>query len=171
MSNKSKKIKSAEKDRLILTISRIDHYYDSVNNKSAVYIAINTFVTGGLLVLITQTETLKEIWFWGLISLCVCIGLGIASLILLAIASIPFFSKEPNSLYYFGKIGSQRLSDFIEKSKNYTLKDDIGDLREQIHTLSTGLTKKFEKLKFVGILLVLQFIFLIPIIIFLIPNT
>ena len=39
-----------EKDRLKYTINRFDHYFDSVNNKSAVYIAINTFITGGIIV-------------------------------------------------------------------------------------------------------------------------
>ena len=50
-----------EKDRLEYTINRFDHYFDSVNNKSAVYIAINTFITGGIIVLLTQTNIVKDL--------------------------------------------------------------------------------------------------------------
>lgn len=53
-----------EKERLEYTMTRLDHYYDSVNNKTAVYIAINTFITGGAITLLTQIQELldKEIW-------------------------------------------------------------------------------------------------------------
>ncbi|MEL6304939.1 MAG: hypothetical protein AAFQ20_09145, partial [Bacteroidota bacterium] len=83
-----------EKERLEYTISRLDHYYDSVNNKTAVYIAINTFVTGGAITLLTQT---KEIWvqeFWLLSCLSAIAILGVVSLILLALASMPYLSPK-----------------------------------------------------------------------------
>lgn len=37
-----------EKERLLLCISRYDHYYDSVNNKSNVFLTLSIFVVGGL---------------------------------------------------------------------------------------------------------------------------
>ena len=49
-----------EKERLEYTVNRLDHYYDSVNNKTAVYIAINTFITGGTITLITQIVELPN---------------------------------------------------------------------------------------------------------------
>ena len=56
-----------EKKRLEYTVNRLDHYYDSVNNKTAVYIAINTFITGGTITLITQIQELlnQENYFGG----------------------------------------------------------------------------------------------------------
>src|SRR5690242_15949480 len=37
-------------DHAKLIIGRFDHYYDGVNNKSAFYIALNTFIFGGICV-------------------------------------------------------------------------------------------------------------------------
>lgn len=164
------KKKERERNRLELTMSRIDHYYDSVNNKSAVYLVINTFLTGGLIVLMTQTQSLKNISFLEHLSLGLCMMFGLVSLVIIAITSIPFFSTEPHSLYYFGTIGSKTNNQFLEESKNYTRKKDIKDLRSQVHLLSKGLTSKFKKLKLVGYFLVVQFIVLIPIMFYLIKN-
>ncbi|MFA5297653.1 MAG: hypothetical protein WC389_05530 [Lutibacter sp.] len=160
-----------ERNRLTLTMSRIDHYYDSVNNKSAVYIAINTFITGGVLVLITQVEE-PLAGLWNLAEFCLwsCSAFGIFSLVLLALTSIPFVSKKPNSIYYFGTIGAMSELNFNKKSSGYTNKKDLKDLRLQVHILSKGLTSKFEKLKWVGYLLMAQFLFLIPTIIYLLTK-
>jgi len=159
-----------EKERLKFTMTRADHYYDSVNNKSAVYIAINTFITGGILVLLAQTTALKHISLIGKVSLTICLFTGIISLILLALTSIPFLSKNTESLYYFAAIGCEKKSSFATKSKKYTQKEDLADLRQQTYELSKGLVKKFKRLRIVGYLLALQFLLLIPTIIFLIQS-
>ncbi len=160
-----------EKDRLIYTISRFDHYFESVNNKTAVYIAINTFVLGGMLAGYTSVnEYIKEYAGIFNIILCVILGLGLIALITLVFASIPYFSKKPNSLFYFGTIDSLSKDDFIEQSKKYDSKDELKDLRNQVHTLSKGLNKKFERLKLSGRLLVFQFIGLVPLIIIFLIN-
>lgn len=163
--------RDAEKSRLNFTMARIDHYYDSINNKSAVYIAINTFITGGVLVLITQTEQpLNGLWNLTEVCLWACMALGLISLVLLAITSIPFISKKTNSIYYFGTIAKMNETEFIEKSRNCTGKKDLNDLRVQVYILSKGLISKFEKLRWVGLLLMAQFLLLIPTIIFLLTK-
>jgi len=160
-----------EKDRLIYTISRFDHYFESVNNKTAVYIAINTFILGGILAGYVNVEKyIEEYVNLFNINLSLVLALGLATLILLIYASIPYFSKKPNSLYYFGTIGSQSKDSFVEKSKKYETKDEIKDLRNQVYVLSKGLNTKFVRLKLSGQLLVLQFIALIPLIIIFLIN-
>lgn len=160
-----------EKDRLIYTISRFDHYFESVNNKTAVYIAINTFVLGGILAgYVNINQYIKEYEDIFNIILCLILGLGLITLIILILASIPYFSKKPNSLFYFGTIGTFSKDEFIEKSKKYDSKDELKDLRGQVHILSKGLNKKFERLKLSGRLLVLQFIGLVPLIIIFLIN-
>ena len=162
-----------EKERLEYTISRLDHYYDSVNNKTAVYIAINTFVTGGAITLLTQT---KEIWvqeFWLLFCLSAIVVLGIISLIVLALASMPYLSPKEkiDSLYYFASIGRKERKAFFEASKEQGKTDNLKDLRNQVHLLSRGLTKKFNKLSWACGLLILQFALLAPFTILLILVT
>lgn len=163
--------KKLEKERLIYSISRFDHYFDSVNNKTAVYIAINTFVVGSLITsyvtLVNDISCYSQI-FQVLISISFLIGL--TTLIILVNASIPFFSKDSKSLYYFGGIGTMKKEEFELCSKTLTVKKELKDLRNQVHTLSLGLTKKFTKLKLAGRLLILQFVLLIPIFTIIIYN-
>lgn len=160
-----------EKDRLIYTINRFDHYFESVNNKTAVYIAINTFILSGVLAsYVNVGKYIKEYTDTFNLILCAILGLGLITLIILILASIPYFSKKPNSLFYFGTIGSLSKDDFIEQSKKYDSKDELKDLRSQVHILSKGLNKKFERLKISGRLLVIQFIGLVPLIIIFLIN-
>jgi hypothetical protein len=160
-----------EKNRLLYSINRFDHYFESVNNKTAVYIALNTFILGGIITgyITVQDYILKyDNCFNVLLSIEMLIG--ILTLVLLIYASIPYFSKDSKSLYYFGSIGSQSKKDFIEYSKNIDTKQELKDLRNQVYTLSIGLNKKFVRLKIAGKLIVLQFILLIPLIIILLMN-
>ncbi|WP_417857805.1 Pycsar system effector family protein [Xanthomarina gelatinilytica] len=159
-----------EKDRLKYTINRFDHYFDSVNNKSAVYIAINTFITGGIIVILTQTNIVKDLIILGQVTVWILLLTGIVNLIVLSIASIPFFSTKPKSIYYFGTISKMTQSEFNKTSKNYTEKEELKDLRSQTFVLSQGLTKKFTKLKLAGILLVTQFFMLLLIFITILTN-
>lgn len=159
-----------EEDRLKYTINRFDHYFDSVNNKSAVYIAINTFITGGIIVLLTQTDIICEMSKIGKLSIGALLFMGVSSLIILSVASIPFFSTKPDSLYYFGAISKMKQSDFNKISIKYTKKDELKDLRAQIYLLSKGLTKKFTRLKLAGIFLVAQFILLLIILLTILIN-
>ncbi|MBO3099496.1 Pycsar system effector family protein [Gelidibacter pelagius] len=159
-----------EKDRLKYTINRFDHYFDSVNNKSAVYIAINTFITGGIIVLLTQTDFVYNMSKIGKFGVATLLLMGVLSLIILSVASIPFFSKKPDSLYYFGSISKMKQSEFNKTSKSYTEKDGLQDLRTQTYILSKGLTKKFTWLKLAGIFLVIQFILLLIILLTILIN-
>jgi hypothetical protein len=158
-----------EKDRLQYTIDRFDHYFDSVNNKSAVYIAINTFITGG--VLLTQTNMVCEMSGFGKLCTGLLLFIGIVSLIILSIASIPFFSKKPDSLYYFGSVSQMKQSEFNKASEKYSEKDELEDLRSQTFILSKGLTKKFTRLKLAGIILVVQFALLLIILLTILINS
>ncbi|MEM1259605.1 MAG: Pycsar system effector family protein [Bacteroidota bacterium] len=153
-----------EKERLEYTIGRLDHYFDSVNNKTTVYIAINTFLTGGIIALMTQMEDILPQQFWLQFFFGAILLLGILSLIILAWASIPYISLNTkiDSLYYFGSISDKKFQDFSSCSENQTKKGNLKDLRSQVHIMSIGLTKKFSKLTWAGILLIVQFILLAP---------
>ena len=154
-----------EKERLVYTVTRLDHYYDSVNNKTSVYIAINTFITGGAITLLTQIQELLNKETWLLNFLAAIITLGVVSLILLALASMPYLSpgSEVHSLYYFASIAQKNSKNFSRLSKKQSEKDDIRDLRNQVFVLSQGLKSKFQKLKWACRVLVIQFALLVPV--------
>jgi hypothetical protein len=167
------KLNSMEKERLEYTVNRLDHYYDSVNNKTAVYIAINTFITGGTITLLTQIQDLIDKENWLLFFLAAIITLGVGSLILLALASMPYFSSKSDieSLYYFASIAQKGPKEFFELSKNQNLKGNLKDLRNQVYVLSKGLKSKFRKLKWACGLLIIQFVLLAPLTYILIKIT
>ena len=160
-----------EKERLEFNINRFDHYFDSVNNKTAVYIAINTFLLGGIIgiyFIVSEKILIYKEGFEYLIDMSIVSGL--LTLGFLIFASIPFLSHNSVSLYYFATIEKLKKVDFIEKSKNREQKDDLKDLREQVHILSTGLTKKFLMLKWGAYSLLFQLIILWPLIIIILKN-
>src|SRR5690606_16295706 len=160
-----------ERDRLIYTISGFDHYFDSVNNKTAVYIALNTFIMGDIIAGYVNVDKYitKYVFFFN-ITLCLILATGLVTLIILVYASIPFFSKKTNSLFYFGSIGNLPKEHFIKRSKECSNKKELKDLRNQVYELSKGLNKKFTRLQLSGHLIVLQFIGLIPLMVIFLIN-
>lgn len=151
-----------EKERLDYTVNRLDHYYDSVNNKTAVYIGINTIITGGAIALTTQIQDILGMESGLQILIAIIIGFGLLSLMILAWASIPYLDskKKIDSLYYFGAIAQMKRNEFFEASQKMDKKENLKDLRNQVFEMSRGLKRKFIKLKWVGRLLIAQFIIL-----------
>lgn len=176
MENKSKGLrgydkKASEKRRLLYSINRFDHYFESVNNKTAVYLAMNTFLLGGIITgYISVQEHICQFNSFFNILLMIEMILGTIGLLVLTMASIPYFSKDSDSLYYFGGIGSMDKEKFFDYSKSIGRKDEIQDLRGQVYNLSKGLNTKFIRLKISGWLIFLQFIILAFIILLLIIN-
>lgn len=160
-----------EKERLVYSINRFDHYFESVNNKAAVYLAMNTFLLGGIITgYISVQEHVCQLRTFFNVLLTIEMLLGITGLLIITVASIPYFSKDSDSLYYFGGIGSMDKEKFFECSKNISKKAEVQDLRNQVHTLSKGLNMKFVRLKISGWLIFSQFVLLAFIIIILIIN-
>ncbi|UTD15410.1 hypothetical protein HER15_08000 [Tenacibaculum mesophilum] len=160
-----------ERDRLKYTISRFDHYFESINNKIALYIALNTFIVGSILA--GYSSIIKDF------KRCLCLFntmtsilllLGLFTLISLVRASLPYISKKPTSLIYFDSISSIPKKEFIDLSKNCSDKDELKDLRNQVSILSNGLSAKYKRLKICGQLLIIQFLILVPLFIIFIIN-
>lgn len=152
----------SEKERLIFNVGRFDHYYDTINNKIAVYIAITTFLLGGVLgtyFTISSKIINCKSEFYFLIVLFTLIGL--ITIAVLIYASVPFLNYKSSSLYYFGTIAQNTLEEYKEKSKERDEKEDLKDLREQVYFLSQGLNKKFTILKWSGYSMLFQVIVLV----------
>lgn len=159
-----------EKERLKFCIERFDHYFDSVNNKSALFLGLSTFIIGGLIAAYQEVFKIVECDFWVHILILAMLSLGIAITLILISASIPFNGKSKETLYYFGFIANLKEEDFLSKSEERKEKQEFKDLRIQVHQLSKGLNKKFSKLKIAGRLFMLQFLILIPLIVLIVIN-
>jgi hypothetical protein len=168
--NKVDESDETELARLQFTMTRLDHYFDSINNKAAVYLALNTFLTGGITTMMSSVSFgfTQNYLFWA--SGTLLLLLGLASLTILAYTSLPFLSNKIESLYYFGSISSCSSEMFHALTKRSTRKSNLKDLREQVYRMSCGLKSKFDKLRIIGRLLIVQFILLLPFLFSLIFN-
>jgi hypothetical protein len=159
-----------EKERLKFCIGRYDHYYDSVNNKSNVYLTLNLFIVGGLVA--SYTSILEKVnYYWVIPALLIgSMVLGLVNLLIIILASRPYLTDESDSLLFFQSVDSMGEQDFKNKSKDETEDEELEDLRTQTCKLASGLKSKFKKLYMVGNLFAIQIVSFIPLIILLIKN-
>lgn len=160
-----------EKERLKFCIERFDSYYDSVNNKSSVFLAVSIFIVGGLVASYPSILNLVNCGLCVHLIMISAIGLGLATMIIVIMASTPFLTNDSDSLYYFGSIACLTQDQFCVKSgPNFTDEDELSDLRNQVHQLSRGLKMKFTRLTIVGMLFTIQFYLFIPLILIIAFN-
>jgi hypothetical protein len=153
-----------EKERLEFTMGRFDHYYDSINNKSIVFLTLELFITGGL---VTAYPTLLAKVNCGtclhLLMGCI-LSAGLAIMLIVAWIATPFFGKSTGSLLFFKNIAEQPSNVFEQRSQNETVTSAKDDLRRQVYELACGLSRKFRKMKTAGVLLIIQIALFIPLI-------
>ena len=160
-----------EKERLKYCMDRFDHYYDSVNNKSSVFLGLSTFIVGGLVAGYFVLDPLVYCGFWVHTIMIILIGLGVATMIVVIMAATPFLGKDTDSLHFFGAIGCLDAPHFCAKSgAPFNEEDELRDLRSQVHQLARGLKGKFRNLKVAGILFTIQFFLFIPLFIIILCN-
>lgn len=160
-----------EKERLKYCIDRFDHYYDSVNNKSSVFLGLSTFIVGGFVAGYFLVDQYVDCGFWAHMLMIVLIGLGVATMIIVVTAATPFFGKDGDSIYFFGSISCMEIGGFCTKSEAMIDADaELKDLRYQVHQLACGLKGKFKKLKIAGVLFTIQFCLFLPLFIIIICN-
>lgn len=157
-------------DHLKFCVERFDHYYDSVNNKSALFLTINTFIVGGLVAIYPSLRNYVDCGACILILLSLILAVGLASIFATLLAGIPFLSKPGKSNLYFGSIAGRERQAFLDDLKTYTSDQQIEDYSAQVHILALGLNRKFEKLQYAGSLIFVEFLLAIPFIILLINN-
>ena len=159
-----------EKDRLKFCIERYDHYFDSVNNKSNVLLALGVFTTGGLVSLYPFLHDNVNCTWCVYLLLGLEISLGLFALLISKIATTPYLKSDSNSLHYFGSIASLSPQQFATLSSQMTEQDELTDLRNQVSSLAKGLHSKFSKLRFASILFIIQFALFFPLVIMLVIN-
>jgi hypothetical protein len=162
-------------EHIKFTIERFDHSYDSVNNKGAFYIGLNTFilsgVSAGFLSLYSKlySDILLSFLF---ISILIC---NISSIYFTIKAIMPFLKSKTDqnanpSLFYFGDVAKHTLSNYKERITKATIDNITDDLIDQAHCLATGLKAKYSNLKNAGRFVLFQFIIIIPLFLFTIQN-
>jgi hypothetical protein len=165
-SNRSDNSFSNITDQSRFIINRFDHYFDSINNKGVFYVTLNTFLLGGLLSQVDEIiKSVNGIW-WIYTLVLSFVLINVSSTILTILSINPFKSpkSDDTSLLYFHDIALKALNSFKKEYTNQSEDFVKMDFTNQIHQLARGLKIKFDHLRHAGILLLLQFLSLVPII-------
>lgn len=137
---------------------RYNQLFDSINSKLSVflaYAALNTSILSA-----GATNWANEISSSCLISFLFT-GSIISGFLVLGIllwSAIPFLHSHGFSNYFFGTVAHRSLDKFKMDVLATTKDRDVEDLIEQIHSLAVGLTKKYNAIRYAGLLLVIQLI-------------
>jgi hypothetical protein len=158
-------------ENLKFILLRYDHYIESVQSKSNLYIALNSLIVTGSIAILTTTDLQK--FNSTLLSMIIIIILAsIVSIIITLIALTPYLkTSQTKSVIFFNDVSSEKENDYCEKMHLINDEKFNIDITKQIHCIAKGLTIKYKKMKWAGLLLIFQFItIIIWIIIFIIKN-
>jgi hypothetical protein len=162
-------------EHIKFAIERFDHYYDTINSKGSFYVGLNSFIFGGVCVGYTSLVDKLNTNFWIWFLLILLIASSWIS-IYFTLSAIQPYQKDSHandqnpSLLFFGGIARHELSFFIEKFNAQTTEEISTDAAKQLHSLAKGLDKKFKRLRFAGILLMIQFSVMVPLFFLIIQN-
>ena len=157
-------------------INRFDHYNDSINNKGAFYLSINTFILGGICIgyssYCKEIKACGELYPWLIFIATFLLILCLASILCTIVAITPYLkdnhvNDDQPSLIFFGGISRYQCSMFVDKFLAQTESSMVEDCARQNHSLAKGLTTKFKWLTIASRFLLGEYVFL-TIVIFLI---
>lgn len=132
-------------DELKFIIGRFDHYYDSVNSKGSLYLAINTFILGSVITGYAALNSSHHFNKWILLLLITVLVCNLFSVAFTLFAIKPFLTKKnpARSMLYFGTVASQNravIDKFWNDLSDVKLKEE---LLSQYGLLAKGLNAKF----------------------------
>lgn len=149
-------------EHLQFTISRFDHYYDSINNKGNLFLGVNIFLITGLFAAIAALPTYLKNEGAALFCIALMLSLNIVSLIYTLLSLQPYARTCGSSLVYFGDICQRDLATFQRDFNAQTDDQHMDDLTQQVYYLSRGLQKKFQSLSIAGTLFFVEAVILLP---------
>jgi hypothetical protein len=154
-------------------VDRFDHYNDSVNNKVALYLSINTFILGGICVgyytLHGEIKKCEVMFPFVLTFSAFVLTTCLASLYCTIRAVSPYLkdnhvNDDQPSLIYFGGISRYTCNEFVSKFLAQQEAPILEDFARQTHSLATGLSVKFKWLARANRCLIAEYALLIVLI-------
>lgn len=150
-----------------LIFSRFDKYLDVVNTKGTLYLAVNTFFIGSVIANIDKLNASFNLTEEVITSLGLFVALCLTSTVFVLLAINPFLNTGtknglPSSIFYYGSVASYEKDVFINRLHSITEEELQSDVGSQLYCLAEGLKSKYEKLKWAGRFVLIEFISLIP---------
>jgi hypothetical protein len=158
-------------ENLKFILERYDHYIESVQSKSNLYIALNSLIVTGSIAILTTVDS-QKLNSTLLVLLIIIVLASIFSIIITLIALIPYLkTSQDKSVLFFKDVSNEKANDYCKRMNEMTSDNFDNDITNQIHCIAKGLTIKYEKMKWAGLLLIFQFVtIIIWTIIFIIKN-
>ena len=138
-------------------LSRMDGYIESTQSKSNLYLIISTIVISGIISLSDQINGLSLSYK---LSLLIILLISVFNVILTLSVINPFLKSTNNtkkSYLFFADISTMSHKKYSKKIRKLNNEKLCKDVSCQIHSLATGLTKKYNKLKIIGNTTTIQF--------------
>lgn len=154
-------------------MSRFDNYIESSQNKSNLYLALNTLVLGGVITLVS-TLNISEINQWLLALMCLISLLSVIGILITLSVINPYLksSTKKKSLFFFKDVAEESSEDYLATILEISEGKLAEDIANQNHGLANALKGKYIKLCTVGWIVAIEFVLLfIWVTIFIISNT
>lgn len=152
--------------------SRFDKYLEAVNLKATLYLAINTFFVGAFFALMPSlfdNFIITELTgFFIATFLCCCF----IAIFIVLLAVNPFLKSGTkngveSTIFYYGSVADCDKEFYLDRLRGISKEDLEKDIGGQLSCLAEALKGKYNKLLWVGRLIMLEFALLIPIILLL----
>ena len=162
-------------DRAKFSLTRFDNHYGNINTKGIFYLTINTFFVGLSISAANWLDmnfSITELTGFFIVLFLLCCFSTIMTTLL---AINPFLKNgetygKQKSIFYYGSIAEYSCSDFKKRIQDISEDELQDDICTQLHTLAKGLKRKYQLLSISGVLVISEFVLLIPIIIMLTIN-
>ena len=151
-------------------VNRFDSYFDSINNKANLFLAVNTFLIGGLFTALAFLPGYLKETEASAFCILIMLALNIASTLFTLLSLLPYSKTCGESLIFFGDIARLSLDDFLKKFSDQSDDQVSLDIDRQIFFMSKGLNRKFKNLSIAGIFFFVEALVLLPLIITVIKN-
>jgi len=145
-------------ENLKFILGRYDHYIESVQSKSNLYITLNTFILTGAVTLFAGFKNDLNLFLLNFLILVIIVSVVCMIYILIAVNPQTKKSVE-DSIIFFGNVANKNDDgEYWKIVKNMSDKEFRKDLANQVQQVAIIVHKKHCRLKTASCLLILQFV-------------
>ncbi|MCL2311126.1 MAG: DUF5706 domain-containing protein [Firmicutes bacterium] len=149
-------------EELKFILNRLDVYLESSQNKSNLYLALNTIVLGGVITIIATLQELDCSFLLNFLLLFIALA-SIASILLTLSAINPYIksSKKTKSVFFFKDIATHNSPEeyrILLDTHIASEKKMVKDMSSQVYSMAKGLSMKYKKLTIVGFIIAGEFV-------------
>lgn len=153
----------AKLENLKFILTRLDTYIESSQNKSNLYLALNTIILGGVITIISVLDDLNCNQLLNFLLLLIAIA-SIMSILITLSAINPYMKSsrgKEKSIFFFDDIAEcTSRSDYQRLLKDEVDNELIDDMCSQVYSVAKGLRVKYKRLRIVGYIIAGEFIVL-----------